>query len=217
MKKNPKHAIPARLTAAVLAAVLALAAAAPALAAEPDVIHIRTAGDLTRLAQQCALDTWSQGKTVVLEADLTLDANFAPIPTFGGIFDGGGHTLSGLRAAEGLSSQGLFRYIQEGGVVKNLTVQGDVTARNGETCLGGIAGTNAGGIVDCTFSGAVSAREHAGGIAGFNDTTGSIYRCTAEGSLTGERFTGGITGENAGTVTSCVNRASVNTAAYDPR
>ena len=217
MKKNPKHSIPARLTAAVLAAVLALAAAAPALAAEPDVIHIRTAGDLTRLAQQCALDTWSQGKTVVLEADLTLDANFAPIPTFGGIFDGGGHTLSGLRAAEGLSSQGLFRYIQEGGVVKNLTVQGDVTARNGETCLGGIAGTNAGTIVDCTFSGAVSAREHAGGIAGFNDTTGSIYRCTAEGSLTGERFTGGITGENAGTVTSCVNRASVNTAAYDPQ
>ena len=217
MKKNPKHAIPARLTAILLAALLALTAAAPALAAEANVIHIRTAGDLTRLAEQCALDTWSQGKTVVLEADLTLGADFAPIPTFGGTFDGGGHTISGLQVVEGLSSQGLFRYIQEGGVVKNLTVRGTLTARNGETCLGGITGTNAGTILDCTFSGSVSGREYIGGITGINDTSGSLYRCTAEGSLTGERFTGGITGENDGTVTGCVNRASVNTAAYDPQ
>lgn len=218
MKKNPKRSIPARLTAVLLAAVLALAAAAPAAAAaETGVIHIRTAGDLAHLAKQCALDTWSRGKTVVLEADIALDADFTPIPTFGGTFDGGGHTISGLTTAEGLSSQGLFRYLQEGGVVENLTVCATLTTRGSETCLGGIVGTNAGTILACTFSGTVSGREHAGGIAGINDTSGSIYHCQSQGTVSGERFTGGITGENRGTITGCVNRAAVNTAAYDPQ
>lgn len=217
MKKNPKRSIPARLTAVLLAAVLALAAAAPAAAAETDVIHIRTAGDLSRLAEQCALDTWSQGKTVVLEADIALDADFTPIPTFGGTFDGNGHTISGLTTVEGLSSQSLFRFLQEGGVVENLTVCGVLSTGGSETCLGGIVGTNAGTILACTFSGTVSGREHAGGIAGINDASGSIYRCQSQGTVSGERFTGGITGENRGTVTGCVNRASVNTAAYDPQ
>ena len=79
--------------------------------------------DLLELAQRCSLDTWSQGKTVRLEADLDLAGTaFTPIPTFGGTFDGQGHTISGLSLTGSGSKQGLFRTIQSGGVVENLTV-----------------------------------------------------------------------------------------------
>ena len=82
----------------LVTAVLLVSLAAPdALAGETGEIPIRTAEDLITLAKNCSLDTWSQGKTVLLEADLALeDASFLPIPSFGGTFDGGGHTISGI-------------------------------------------------------------------------------------------------------------------------
>ena len=49
-----------------------------------EIIHIKTAEDLKELAKNCILDTWSKGKTVVLDNDLTLDKTaeeFLPIPT----------------------------------------------------------------------------------------------------------------------------------------
>ena len=57
---------------------------------------LRTAEDLAELSRNCTLDSWSQGKTVYLEADLDLSGTeFAPIPTFGGTFEGQGQ----IRAA----------------------------------------------------------------------------------------------------------------------
>lgn len=56
-------------------------------------IHIKTQDDLRELANNCRLDTWSQGKKVILDVDLTLDENaeeFLPIPSFSGTFDGTG-------------------------------------------------------------------------------------------------------------------------------
>ena len=90
--------------AGLLALVLLLAPALPAaLAAEESAkVHIRTAEDWERLAHSCVLDTWSQGKTVVLENDLDLSGG-SVIPTFGGVFDGGGHTISGLALTEDYS------------------------------------------------------------------------------------------------------------------
>ena len=93
-----------RIAAIFMALVLVESTAAPALAAgaemSGDTVYISTAQDLVTLARHCALDTWSQGKTVILQADISLtDVEFTPIPTFGGTFDGGGHTISGLEPA----------------------------------------------------------------------------------------------------------------------
>ena len=48
---------------------------------------------------------------------------------FGGLFDGGGHTISGLYTDLNASCQGFFGYIGPGGSVKNVTVSGVVAGR----------------------------------------------------------------------------------------
>lgn len=45
---------------------------------------------------------------------------------FGGVFDGDGHTISGLKIDNSAQYQALFGYVK-GGTIKNLTVEGSVT------------------------------------------------------------------------------------------
>ncbi len=96
--------------------------------------------------------------------------------------------------------------------MKNLTVRGDITPSGTQTQVGGIAGTNAGTIDNCAFSGIVMGGDYVGGIAGKNETGGTISLCQTSGVVRGTRFTGGIAGQNAGTVLNCTNKAAVNTA-----
>ena len=132
-----------RLTSIMLALAVLLSVSLPAaaLAADRDTITIRTGADPAALSQSCTLDTWSRGKTVVLAAGMDLGAtDFAPIPTFGGTFEGGGHTISGLALESGASYQGLFRCPQDGAEVRDLHVTGTITAVGAQAYLGGIAG-----------------------------------------------------------------------------
>lgn len=108
----------------LLAAVLLLSLIAPAAlaAGTADTIYLRTAEDLAGFSRNCTLDSWSQGKTVYLEADIDLTGvDFAPIPTFGGTFEGQGHTISGLSITGSGNVRGLFRYIQPTGSVRDST------------------------------------------------------------------------------------------------
>ena len=105
----------------LLAAVLLASLAAPAaLAAEGgDTVFVRTAEDLVQLAENCTLDSWSQGRIVRLQADIDLSGtDFTPIPTFGGTFEGQGHTISGLSITGSGNVRGLFRYIQPSGICR---------------------------------------------------------------------------------------------------
>ncbi len=210
LKRIDRHI---RRTALLLVLVLTAGQLLPwsASAADGDII-IRSAEDLHALSSRCALDTWSQGKTVILAEDIDLEGDeFVPIPTFGGTFDGGGHTISGLSLSGGTSVQGLFRYIQESGIVQNLRVEGTVSASGAQETLGGIAGSNEGRILDCSFIGSVTGKSQVGGIVGVNEASGSLFRCTSDGAVTGEAGTGGIIGHNSGVVTGCTNRSAVNT------
>lgn len=185
----------------------------PAAAAQEREITITTVADLLELAQRCSLDTWSQGKTVRLEADLDLTGTaFTPIPTFGGTFDGQGHTISGLSLTSSGSKQGLFRTIQSNGVVENLTVSGTVAPGGSQTSVGGIAGVNSGIIRSCSFSGSVSGKTAVGGIVGRNKESGQIADCFVSGIIQGESSTGGVAGRNLGVLLKCSSSASVNTS-----
>ncbi|WP_130868617.1 GLUG motif-containing protein [Intestinimonas massiliensis (ex Afouda et al. 2020)] len=202
---------------ALLTAVLLLQLLAPAAwAAEPAVITIRTAEDLTELSRNCSLDSWSQGKTVRLTADIDLaGTSFQAIPTFGGTFDGGGHTISGLSFTGSGNVQGLFRYLQSGGVVKDLTVTGNVSPTDFRDTIGGIVGDNKGEVLRCTFEGTVSGKTTVGGVVGCNQAGGQVINCTFSGSVSGELHVGGIVGQNLGSVIQCTNRGSVNTTELD--
>ena len=86
-----------KLTALLMAAVLMCTLAVPGILAAENTITIKTVEDLMDLSRNCTLDTWSRGKTVILENDLDLQrTDFTPIPTFGGTFQGNGHKISGL-------------------------------------------------------------------------------------------------------------------------
>lgn len=200
------------LLALCLLAGTALAAAPGAEAA----ITISSAGQLEAFAKNCSLDTWSQGKTVRLAADLDLEGrDFTPIPTFGGIFLGEGHKITNLRIEAAGSNMGLFRCLQEGAVVQDLYVAGSVRPSGSAVNVGGIVGSNAGAVRNCNFQGTVEGSSAVGGIAGLNRETGEIARTITAGAVSGEEFTGGTAGRNLGALLQCENGASVNTATPD--
>ena len=179
------------------------------------ITHIKTVEDLNRLADNCRLDSWSQGRTVSLDADIALDGtDFSGIPSFGGTFQGNGHTISGLSLSGKASFAGLFRTVQETGTVKNLNVSGSLDM-TGNEAAGGIAAVNYGTITGCSFSGSISGDTCVGGIVGTNQLLGSILNCSSAGSVTGGKMTGGIVGNHQGLAVGCTNTAYVNTAQTD--
>jgi len=182
---------------------------------KPDMI-LYTADDLLQLGRNCALDSWSRGRTVRLAADLDLTGlDFTPIPSFGGVLEGQGHTISGLNLTQSGSSMGLFRFVQEGAVVRDLTVTGTVHPGGSASQVGGIAGDNRGAIVGCAFLGTVRGESRVGGIVGLNRESGQISACQVSGQVTGTSATGGVAGENRGVVLQCGNAAQVNTVSPD--
>ncbi len=204
-----------RAAAGLLAAVLTLSLAfsgGVTSYAENETITIGSVEDLIALSKNCKLDTWSQGKTVVLTADLDVtDSDFTSIPTFGGTFDGGGHKISGLTFDGDGSNEGFFRYVQESATVKDLHIEGTLTPTGTKKNIGGVAGSNSGQIISCSFNGTIDGETNVGGIAGINEESGSIYSSSVGGSITGTHSTGGVVGRNLGQIISCSNEAEVNT------
>ena len=212
-----QHSGISRVLAFALAWMLCLSLALPAAAAENgDVINIKTVDDLLELAENCRLDTWSRGKNVILQADISLDGvDFQPIPSFGGTFNGCGHTISGLTLYDSVTPAGLFGTVQQGGTVKNLTVSGTISPSGKAENVGGIVGINGGTLRNCTFTGTIKGKTSVGGIAGMNEVTGKIADCKTSGSMKGEKMTGGIVGCNLGMVTGCKNNSFINTVSAD--
>lgn len=179
-----------------------------------DAVHISTAADLISFSQSCAMDTWSQGKLFVLDNDIDLSGtDFSPIPTFGGIFLGQGHCITGFTLTAGSNYTGLFRYIQREGEVYNLSVRGVLEAESTHSGLGLIAGCNYGIISNSYADGDINGGSEAGLIAGLNETSGVITNCIASGTIYGSHLIGGIAGNNQGSITNCTNHSNVNTIA----
>lgn len=193
---------------------LSLGILRPVLASSPSgqTIYIKNPEDLRQLARDCALDLWSQDKTVLLETDLDLEGqDFLPIPTFGGCFDGQGHTIRGINIVVEGSKQGFFRYLQEGGLVKNLKLEAVVTPRGDRGKIGGLVGHNSGKIENCQVSAYIRGNDTVGGLVGWNGTKGRIIDSNFSGTIYGQNKVGGIAGYNAGTILACINDSSVNT------
>ena len=203
-----------RLTAALLALVLAASAALPVFAADTaptDTIYINSVSDLLAFADKCGFDQWSKGKTVILQEDLSLeDTEWAPVASFSGAFKGNGHTISDVSLMGAYSPAGFFGILEEGGSIQDLTIKGVVNPAGTQKTAGGLVGTNYGTIINCTFSGAVHGEEEAGGLVGRNETSGTIDHSTSRAMVSGAYSTGGIVGYNLGVITGCTNVGAVN-------
>lgn len=199
----------ALLTVLALLFTLTLPAAAAA-----DTVTIATVQDFIDFSKQCTRDTWSQGITVELTADLDLSGSgFTPVPIFQGTFHGNGHTISGLSFDKKGSKAGLFRTLTASAVVEDLTVEGTISPQGSASQAGLLAGENYGTVNRCAAHGTVTGQEDIGGLVGLNGEGGSLTACTSAASVTGVTNAGGITGQNLGTVENCTNTGEINTQA----
>lgn len=148
-----------------------------------------------------AADVVNSGDTdlnIILDNDIDLsDIDWTPIGTesrpYTGNFDGGGHTITGLKIDKsGTDYVGLIGCLGSGGKVQNVVLAN--ISVSGANCVGGIAGQTDGTVENCSVNGTVTGKgfTDTGGIAGSN--YGTISGCSAEGTVTGSVNVGGIAG-----------------------
>ena len=198
--------------------IVSLLAAQPNVAAyaaegsDPGIVSITSEDDFVLLTENCKTESFSTGKTFRLDADLDL-SNYENLflPVMDGTFDGNGHQIIGVTLSEKMSDYGLFRYITENGVVKNLTVEGEILGGDEQENIGILAGSNAGAIENCITRGTLNAETAVGGITGKNEETGSVSRSENEAAIDGKMQTGGLAGINEGSISDCVNSGKINT------
>ena len=134
---------------------------------------------------------------------------------YAGIFDGKGHSISGLYAnlydapvedsyyTSNKNCAGLFGYYA--GVTRNLGIMDSYI--RGEMCVGGICAYNdAGTIQNCYSTATVYGESYLGGICGRSRSNSIIENCYNAGYVYGAaRSIGGICGDNYSTIESCYN------------
>ena len=214
MRRN--RSLPWRIIDSFL--IVSLLAAQPNVAAyaaegsDPGIVSITSEDDFILLTENCKTESFSTGKTFRLDADLDL-SNYENLflPVMDGTFDGNGHQIIGVTLSEEMSDYGLFRYVTANGVVKNLTVEGEILGGDEQENIGILAGSNAGAIENCITRGTLNAETAVGGIAGKNEETGSVSRSENEAAIDGKMQTGGIAGLNEGSISDCVNSGKINT------
>lgn len=185
--------------------------------------QISSIADLNQLATDVNSGTNYAGEYFLLTTDLNYGGttnNFTPIgkqtsdsdPTvypFKGYFDGGGHTISGIRiSASGNTNdacyKALFGLIQSA-EIKNVKLSN--TQISGYCYVGGIVGAsnNYSKITNCYVANdvTISGNSYCGGIAGENLDKCTISGCSSKAPVSGEKYIGGIAGYNQYTIEEC--------------
>ena len=136
-------------------------------------------------------------------SNLTSPEDFKPISGsdqiyeagFAGHYDGNGHRIINLRIDAGEeSSIGLFAYLFEEAVIKNLHIE-NVELKGNEK-VGGLAGGIAreAQVINCSVSGRIEGNQAVGGLVGEND--GYIETSFANVEIKGINDVGGLVGRN---------------------
>ena len=193
-----------------------------------DSFEVKTEADLLKFADLVNTGTDFANKTVTLANDITLaQSNWTPVGTettpFKGTFDGGSHTISGLKITEDTNGNAGFFGVANGAVIQNLTVEGDIVLENNSaTNVGGIcASANSTTIDRCTNKVKIDASAvtnengvQVGGIVGMH--AGTISNCVNEGNITGSDFAivGGITSTTSfdSTLSANTNKGTISGA-----
>jgi hypothetical protein len=167
-------------------------------AEEPYMIDV--ADQLIVLGRARASVLWD--KHFILGADIDLDPNLlggqifsqAVIPTFTGVYDGNGHSISHL-TIKGDGNLGLFGLLGPGAEVKNLgAVDVNITGSGG-----GLVGENEGTVTQCYSTGMVTGNEDdIGGLVGYNN--GTLTQSYSTCMVSGLGNLGGLVGRNCGSV-----------------
>ena len=189
---------------------------------------IENAEQLAYLAQQVNNGTDYEREHFLLVSDLDLSGKeWTPIGTdgnpFWGGFDGGGHTITGMKiTGKEASYVGLFgechNFTTASSYIKSVTVKG--ANISGKSFVGAIAGVGA-NISDCySIENTICARRQVGGVCG--SLIGNISGCYNSSSVSGISTAGGIMGTASyegnvgnGVVQYCYNIGAVTVSQQD--
>ena len=179
---------------------------------------IATTEDLDTLAALVNRGTDFSGAYFLQTADITYDGttnNYTPVGRlktnpFGGSYDGGGHTISGINITTSENNIGLFGRIDSTATVQHVTLAS--TTFTGHNNVGGIVGVNDRGTVqDCRVESTVNIYANSsqddyfhGGIVGSNYNHGAIRGCLSAATVSRQNYSrtaryGGIVGNNENT------------------
>ena len=179
----------------LLTAFLAVSGSAWALSQIDGVYQIGTAEDLKAFAELVNDGDVRAKAVLTADIDYTTDAVQIGNPTFKGVFDGQGHTVT--IAFEGTDTEGVNAalFYKMAGIVKNLRVSGTVTSP--KKFAASIAYFLYGWIDHCysdvTITSTFSGQSCCGGIAGQCFNGGLFSNCYFAGKFTSEtatRFSG---------------------------
>ncbi|MGI6751599.1 MAG: GLUG motif-containing protein [Anaerovoracaceae bacterium] len=142
-------------------------------------------------------------------------AGWNPIYNFKGSYDGNDKKITGLKIDRTDSKWyyvGLFGSVDEGAIIKNLTLT-DVDIEGNER-VGSLVGNNEGTITNCSVSGNGSTVKGIGGVGGLigeNNGGGTILQSFSACNVEGIQNVGGLVGENyeAGIVEKCFSNSFV--------
>ena len=165
------------------------------------------------------ITTSGLGARYALAANLSLSGNFTPIgngSAFSGVFDGLGHTISGLTITNTSATDvGLFG--ASSGTIRNVgLLLGSVSGSSVGADIGGLVGDNSGTISNVFTTGTVSGLgggEWIGGLVGYNESSGTISNAYATGAVSGSSYTaniGGLVGANYGSIRNAYATGSVS-------
>ena len=182
-------------------------------------VTISTAEGLFYFAKKVNAGYNFAGKTVTLANNIDLNnEKWTPIGIYGtqatwfkGTFDGQNHAVTGLKVEESRKNGvGFFSKVYTG-TIKNLTVEGSVSASNCNY-VGGIVGHGYATITNCTFKGSFGSADtmQVGGIAGSGGFT--VTNCSVYADVTAECWAGGIVGncQDGGAYTNCYVEGTIS-------
>ena len=131
---------------------------------------------------------------------------------FEGNFDGNGHKITNITIDDLYGIEiGLFGYVGQNGVIKNLNLETSEVGISFYFDGGGIAGCNEGTITNCSSKGKLTYPGFDGGLlVGYNK--GIIENCFSDGTITDDAlmFIGGLVGYNEGSIRFCNSAGSIN-------
>ena len=196
---------------------------------------IETASQLAYFAQSVNSGNKYMGMYIKLANDIELNytnnwENWETVPpsntwtpignsrnSFLGTFDGDGYTVSGIYINTTGDYLGLFGYVENDGIIKNIGIIKSYI--KGNNYIGGVAGyaySSDGAIGNCYNTGKIQGNSEVGGIVG-QATNSAVSNCYNTGEILGTgNNVGGIAGtiDGTGILANCYNTGSVSGITY---
>ena len=175
---------------------------------EEDTFYINSIQEFYEFAEQINSDSLNtSNKTYFLTTDIVLESNntdnWTPIKKFKGVFDGQGHSISGLYFSSESFLEKIALFEKNDGIIKNLNIKDGIIYKNASQ-VSFLCVENDYLIQNCNIiNSTINVQEGSsqiGGICSYNG--GYIEYCSNSSNITSKDINavGGVVGENYGFV-----------------